>query len=164
MPEIAAEQGGRARAIDIIIPENRDGFARGDGICQPGNRAFRIDHHQRVGHRGFHARFEEIERVRHLRAAPRENARERVRQAMDIGDGLGPARSFRIKAIHPRPLQGGARDFEEGRFVHRFLRNSFRYSRKPVNDATSSYSAIAAGLSAGVFQYTRCPPSCCTSV
>ena len=107
------EQGGRARAVNVIVAEDRDAFACRDGLCQSRDGRLHIHHGGWIGHGVAHGRMQEGQRRFRRHATAGENTGENVADAELLHQGFRYGTPVRPQTITPGHARHRAFDIEE---------------------------------------------------
>ena len=96
--EKACDQGRRANAIDIIVADSSDAFARHDRPRQAIGTLFHVHQRRRLRHRPSYGGIEIVFDIIEDHGPRRQHAAQKFRQVVLLGDRLGIAAEER-----PRP-------------------------------------------------------------
>ncbi len=111
--EIFADERRAARAVDVVVAEDRDPLAPLDRRLEPYGRRLHVAEHERVGHQVAHRRVEvAIDRLRRD-VPPREHAGDQFILSADLTNGEGAHLPRPVESRPPRPAEGGEFDVEK---------------------------------------------------
>ena len=111
--EVFADQRRAARAVDVIVAEDRDPLAPLDRKAQPVGRRLHIGKFERVRHQVAQGRIEiALDRLGRD-AAPGEDAGDQLIVSADLRDGEGSHLARPVEPRPPRPAKRGGLDVEE---------------------------------------------------
>ncbi len=100
-PEKRAQQGGRGRAVDIVVAEDRYRLVAHDGVGDaPGGRVHRGDA-ARIRHQRLDGRVEKGFDLVRLDAAARDDAGEQLRQSVALHDRQRAQASALVEPVAP---------------------------------------------------------------
>ena len=112
--KIFRQQSRAARAVHVVIPEDRDLLPRHDRIRQPVGGDFHVGHHMRVRHEIAQARVEEPLDIGHAHAPAGEDAGEYIRKPVRLCDGKRDGALSSVAALDPGAAEGRPGDVQEG--------------------------------------------------
>ena len=111
--EIAREQRGRRRAVDIVVAEDRDLLALLHGVGDAQRRLLHRGDAVRVGHQAAHRRIEIALDLVDLDAAAGEDARQQFGNVMTLRDGERARRRPLVETVAPHAAGQRALDAEK---------------------------------------------------
>ncbi len=117
MAQIAAEQRGGRRAVDVIVAENCHPFLAHDRIGNAQSRLFHARQHMRVGHQPADAGIEKRLGGIGIDTPPRQYAGQKLRQAVALRNGESARLPPRVQTIPPGASAGRSRNVQKEALV-----------------------------------------------
>ena len=117
----AVKQRRRGGAIDVIVAENRDALACGDGARQPLRRLVHIGQRRWIGAQRADRRIEHIRHLVERNVARGQQAADDFREIVALSDGRAEVGLRGGKPLHPLEPARGALDAKERRIFSRRL-------------------------------------------
>jgi hypothetical protein len=101
MAQKRRQHGGRRRAVDIVVAEDRDHLAPLDRIGDARGGLRHVGQHLRVRHQPPHRRIEEFDDAVRLDVAPGEHARQQLGHAVPLRDRKSARGAALVETVTP---------------------------------------------------------------